>query len=305
MHSPQSKEIFKLPPAPQHFRIQSERTLDYQWSLYMLSAQAGDGGEEFLEGQKVNLKPQWTEYLKTRPAFQETSIEFNEVKCTLNYLVVIGESAQAVVETVQGYYESNHLNPEKAFETKPTQVEPPENPAILQQESRAEETPGSALLESEVKKITKKGSAEKELALSPSEIELANDIHEEVRQSEMRDPVSVSTPKVVSEVKEKETPAPIPEEPAKEEPKKEETPKEESEKKEGAKEEGIKLTDSQLMDSSGKVVTPFFKSKKFIVLLVVLLLLLAGGGFAAFSMRGAAEEEKQQPKKRKAKKGRK
>lgn len=63
-----------MPQNIQHFRIISDKNLDYQWSLYL---ENGIDNEEFMEAQKINLKNYWSQFLERPYGCHKDTISFN------------------------------------------------------------------------------------------------------------------------------------------------------------------------------------------------------------------------------------
>jgi hypothetical protein len=85
----------------QHFRIQSDKNLEYQWSLYLRQDSSEEENEEFLEAQKVNLKEQWQYFQDKKEPVAELEQAFNAVRSKLRYILVIGKTTQELLEVIQ------------------------------------------------------------------------------------------------------------------------------------------------------------------------------------------------------------
>lgn len=113
----------------QHFRIQSDKNLEYQWSLYLRQDSSDEENEEFLEAQKINLKDQWQSFLEKREPVTEIEQEFNAVRSKLRYILVIGKNAQELLEIMQQKWETV-INPKPIEEKVEVPVKVEEYPMI-------------------------------------------------------------------------------------------------------------------------------------------------------------------------------
>ena len=57
-----------------------------------------------MEGQKISLKNAWVNYQEKKEGVFESFLEFNTVKCKLNFAVVIGKSSSELAVLAQQYF---------------------------------------------------------------------------------------------------------------------------------------------------------------------------------------------------------
>jgi hypothetical protein len=57
-----------------------------------------------VEGQKITLKNEWTDYKLNKKGLYESTINFNRIRCKLTYMILIGNSNEEIFDSAQKYF---------------------------------------------------------------------------------------------------------------------------------------------------------------------------------------------------------
>jgi hypothetical protein len=85
--------------------MQTEKNMDYQWSLYFPKMEEDGETEEFVEGQKVNLKHGWSDYHSKKHIYHEMHFNFTSIKCRFDFLLTIANNMKDLLTNVQKYFQ--------------------------------------------------------------------------------------------------------------------------------------------------------------------------------------------------------
>lgn len=83
--------------------VQSDKNLDYKWSLYIKRTDIQGNHEEFVQGQKFNIKNQLDLHKSTKESNFECSVDFKNMKCKLIFLLSIANSPKELLSSFQKY----------------------------------------------------------------------------------------------------------------------------------------------------------------------------------------------------------